>query len=71
MLLQDPARVLCSALVGEVKTDINHMNIVSLEVLLSQNKLNHGVSLSDAGAETEEGVVPITLVSLDLVNCQK
>ena len=65
MLLQDPDRVLCSALVGFVKTDINHMNVVRLGVLLSQNRLNRGDSLLEAGTGTEEGVVPLTLVSLD------
>ena len=55
VLLQDPDWVLCSALVGEVKTDINPMKVVRLEVLLSQNRLNRGDSLPEAGAGTGRG----------------
>ena len=55
--------MLCSALVGEVKIDINPMNVEILQVLLNQNKLSHGNSLPDVAAEIEEGVVLLTLVS--------
>ena len=41
------------------------MNVVRLEVLLSQNKVNHGDSLPEDGVGAEEGVMLLTLVRLD------
>ena len=40
-------------------------NVVRPEVPLRQNRVNPGDSLPEAGAGIEEGVVPLTLVSLD------
>ena len=40
------------------------MNIVNPELCLTQSRHNHGGSLPEVGAEPEEGVVVLTLVSL-------
>ena len=65
MQLQDPVQVLYSTLAGEVKIDFSPLNVVRLGVSLNQNRLNHEDNLPEDGAGTEEGVVVLTLVSLD------
>ena len=64
VLLQDPDRVLCSALDGEARIDFRLMNAGSLETLPTQNRHSRGDNLPEVRADPEEGVVVLTLVSL-------
>ena len=64
VLLQDPDRVLCSALDGEARIDFSLMNAGSLETLPTPNTHSRGDNLPEVRADPEEGVVVLTLVSL-------
>ena len=56
--------MLCSALDGEAKIDFSLRNAGSLETIPTPNRLSRGDSLPEVGADPEEGVVVLTLVSL-------